>query len=101
MQLQSRGCSMRLLSSQNSCTVMFGWTKGTLYFLTTVLCLMFHIAFISIADSYVLQYLSQFGDIYQEDYFIKYLKSDIQIVKDLPVELQSLDLEAIGSLVSN
>jgi len=47
------------------------------------------------------QYLSQFGDIYQEDYFIKYLKSDIQIVKDLPVELQSLDLEAIGSLVSN
>ncbi|EER88149.1 uncharacterized protein At1g04910 isoform X1 [Sorghum bicolor] len=44
---------------------------------------------------------SQFGDIYQEDYFIKYLKSDIQIVKDLPVELQSLDLEAIGSLVND
>jgi len=44
---------------------------------------------------------SQFGDIYQEDYFINYLKSDIRIVKDLPVELQSLDLEVIGSLVSN
>ncbi|XP_066369682.1 O-fucosyltransferase 15-like isoform X1 [Miscanthus floridulus] len=44
---------------------------------------------------------SQFGDIYQEDYFIKYLKSDIQIVKDLPAELQSLDLEAIGSLVND
>lgn len=44
---------------------------------------------------------SQFGDIYQEEYFIKYLKSDIQIVKDLPVELQSLDLEAIGSLVND
>ncbi|XP_040381466.1 O-fucosyltransferase 15-like isoform X2 [Oryza brachyantha] len=41
---------------------------------------------------------SQFGDIYQEDYFINYLKSDIRIVKELPVELQSLDLEAIGSL---
>ncbi|KAF0903214.1 hypothetical protein E2562_025782 [Oryza meyeriana var. granulata] len=44
---------------------------------------------------------SQFGDIYQEDYFINYLKSDIRIVKELPVELQSLDLEAIGSLVND
>uniref|UniRef100_A0ACD6AJJ4 Uncharacterized protein n=1 Tax=Avena sativa TaxID=4498 RepID=A0ACD6AJJ4_AVESA len=44
---------------------------------------------------------SQFGDIYQEDYFIRYLKSDIQIVKELPLELQSLDLEAIGSLVND
>ncbi|GER44913.1 O-fucosyltransferase family protein [Striga asiatica] len=42
---------------------------------------------------------SQFGDIYQEDHFINYLKPDIPIVKDLPKELQSLDLEAIGSLV--
>ncbi|KAJ1258806.1 hypothetical protein BS78_10G103000 [Paspalum vaginatum] len=44
---------------------------------------------------------SQFGDIYQEDYFINYLKSDIRIAKELPVELQSLDLEAIGSLVND
>uniref|UniRef100_A0A0E0L9U8 O-fucosyltransferase family protein n=1 Tax=Oryza punctata TaxID=4537 RepID=A0A0E0L9U8_ORYPU len=44
---------------------------------------------------------SQFGDIYQEDYFINYLKSDIRIVKELPMELQSLDLEAIGSLVND
>jgi len=43
----------------------------------------------------------KFGDIYQEDYFINYLKSDIRIVKDLPVELQSLDLEVIGSLVND
>ncbi|KAL3627423.1 O-fucosyltransferase 15 [Castilleja foliolosa] len=42
---------------------------------------------------------SQFGDIYQEDHFINYLKPDISIVKDLPKDLQSLDLEAIGSLV--
>ncbi|KAL6546793.1 O-fucosyltransferase 15 [Orobanche minor] len=42
---------------------------------------------------------SQFGDIYQEDHFINYLKPDIPVVKDLPKELQSLDLEAIGSLV--
>ncbi|KQK18783.1 O-fucosyltransferase 15 isoform X1 [Brachypodium distachyon] len=44
---------------------------------------------------------SQFGDIYQEDYFIKYLKSDVRIVKELPLELQSLDLEAIGSIVND
>jgi hypothetical protein len=49
----------------------------------------------------LIYYLSQFGDIYQEGYFINYLKSDVRIVKDLPVELQLLDLEAIGSLVRN
>ena len=43
---------------------------------------------------------SQFGDIYQEEHFIKYLSPDIRIVKELPKELQSLDLEAIGSVVS-
>ncbi|PWA89618.1 GDP-fucose protein O-fucosyltransferase [Artemisia annua] len=44
---------------------------------------------------------SQFGDIYQDDYFIDYLKPDIRIVKELPKELQSLDLEAIGSMVTD
>ncbi|XP_057841686.2 O-fucosyltransferase 2 isoform X1 [Cryptomeria japonica] len=44
---------------------------------------------------------SQFGDIYQEDYFINYLKPDVNIVKELPLELQSLDIEAIGSLVTD
>lgn len=44
--------------------------------------------------------LSQFGDIYQEEFFISYLTPDIRIVKELPVELQSLDLDAIGSVVS-
>uniref|UniRef100_A0A453SDY2 O-fucosyltransferase family protein n=1 Tax=Aegilops tauschii subsp. strangulata TaxID=200361 RepID=A0A453SDY2_AEGTS len=43
---------------------------------------------------------SQFGDIYQEDYFVNYMKGDVLIVKDLPSHLQSLDLEAIGSQVS-
>ncbi|KAL4184919.1 hypothetical protein AMTRI_Chr10g3450 [Amborella trichopoda] len=42
-----------------------------------------------------------FSDIYQEDHFINYLKEDIKIVKELPVELQSLDLEAIGSVVTD
>nr|GFB58267.1 GDP-fucose protein O-fucosyltransferase [Tanacetum cinerariifolium] len=42
---------------------------------------------------------SQFADIYQDDYFVDYLKPDIRIVKALPKELQSLDLEAIGSVV--
>ncbi|KQK18287.1 O-fucosyltransferase 8 isoform X1 [Brachypodium distachyon] len=44
---------------------------------------------------------SQFGDIYQEDYFVNYMKSDVQIVKDLPPHLQSLDLEAIGSQMTD
>lgn len=44
-------------------------------------------------------FLSQFGDIYQEDHFIDSLKPDVRIVKELPKELQSLDLEAIGSVV--
>ncbi|KAL5997836.1 O-fucosyltransferase 8 [Asimina triloba] len=44
---------------------------------------------------------SQFGDIYQEDYFINYLKNDISIVKELPSHLQSLDMEAIGSLITD
>ncbi|XP_009613681.1 O-fucosyltransferase 15 [Nicotiana tomentosiformis] len=45
--------------------------------------------------------VSQFGDIYQEEHFIDYLKPDIPIVRELPQELQSLDLEAIGSLVTD
>ncbi|XP_020079865.1 uncharacterized protein At1g04910-like isoform X3 [Ananas comosus] len=44
---------------------------------------------------------SQFSDIYQEEHFIDYLKADIRIVNALPVELQSLDLEAIGSIVTD
>lgn len=42
---------------------------------------------------------SQFGDIYQEDFFIKILKNEVYIVKELPSHLKSLDMEAIGSLV--
>ncbi|KAG6419194.1 hypothetical protein SASPL_121408 [Salvia splendens] len=42
-----------------------------------------------------------FSDIYQEDYFIDYLKPDIRVVKELPLELQSLDLEAMGSMVTD
>lgn len=44
---------------------------------------------------------SQFGDIYQEDYFIKILKNEVNIVKELPSHLKSLDFEAIGSLVTD
>lgn len=44
--------------------------------------------------------VSQFSDIYQEEHFVNYLTPDIRIVKELPKELQSLDLEAIGSVVS-
>ncbi|XP_061359339.1 O-fucosyltransferase 15-like isoform X2 [Gastrolobium bilobum] len=42
--------------------------------------------------------VSQFSDIYQEEYFINYLTPDIRIVRELPNELQSLNLEAIGSV---
>ncbi|KAK7262128.1 hypothetical protein RJT34_29688 [Clitoria ternatea] len=45
--------------------------------------------------------VSQFSDIYQEEHFINYLTPDIRIVKELPMELQSLDLEAIGSVVTD
>ncbi|KAA8515550.1 hypothetical protein F0562_018839 [Nyssa sinensis] len=41
------------------------------------------------------------SDIYQEEHFINYLKPDVRIVKQLPKELQSLDLEAIGSVVTD
>ncbi|KAL1212827.1 O-fucosyltransferase 8 [Cardamine amara subsp. amara] len=34
---------------------------------------------------------SQFGDIYQEDRFIDYLKDEVNIVKDLPQHLKSTD----------
>ncbi|XP_042439526.1 O-fucosyltransferase 8-like [Zingiber officinale] len=44
---------------------------------------------------------SQFGDIYQEDFFMNYLKNDVDIVKELPSHLQSLDIEAIGSLITD
>ncbi|EOA39089.1 hypothetical protein CARUB_v10011821mg [Capsella rubella] len=44
---------------------------------------------------------SHFGDIYQVEHFIKYLSPDIRIVKELPKNLQSLDLEAIGSVVTD
>ncbi|KAB1201549.1 hypothetical protein CJ030_MR0G003144 [Morella rubra] len=45
--------------------------------------------------------VSQFGDIYQEEHFINYLTPDIRIVKELPEDLQSLDLEAVGSVVTD
>lgn len=44
---------------------------------------------------------SQFGDIYQEEYFINILKDDIGIVKELPSEIKSLDAEAIGSQITD
>lgn len=44
---------------------------------------------------------SQFDDIYQEDFFMSYLKNDVAIVKELPSHLQSLDIEAIGSLITD
>ncbi|XP_021907651.1 uncharacterized protein At1g04910 isoform X3 [Carica papaya] len=44
---------------------------------------------------------SQFGDIYQEEYFVNYLKDDVDIVKELPAHLKSLDIEAIGSQLTD
>ncbi|EXB77032.1 hypothetical protein L484_014158 [Morus notabilis] len=45
--------------------------------------------------------VSQFSDIYEEEHFINYLSPDIRIVKELPKELRSLNLEAIGSVVTD
>ncbi|KZV56186.1 hypothetical protein F511_24003 [Dorcoceras hygrometricum] len=44
---------------------------------------------------------SQFHDIYQEDTFMKTLKNNINILKELPSNLKSKDLKAIGSLVTD
>nr|ACD56651.1 putative growth regulator [Gossypioides kirkii] len=44
---------------------------------------------------------SQFGDIYQEDYFMRMLKDDVHIVRELPLHLKSLDIAAIGSLITD
>lgn len=43
---------------------------------------------------------SQFGDIYEKDFFMNYLKDDVLIISELPPELQSLDLAVMGSIVS-
>ncbi|KAG0473408.1 hypothetical protein HPP92_015265 [Vanilla planifolia] len=51
--------------------------------------------------SNVWQDSSQFSDIYEEEHFVNYLKADIKIVKELPVELQSLDLEARGIIITD
>ncbi|KAF7810180.1 Transcription factor MYB3R-5 [Senna tora] len=42
----------------------------------------------------------QFSYIHPEKHFINYLSPDVRIVKELPKELQPLDLEAIDSVVS-
>ncbi|XP_075496749.1 O-fucosyltransferase 8-like isoform X2 [Primulina tabacum] len=44
---------------------------------------------------------SQFHDIYQEDTFMNTLKNNVNIVKELPSNLKSKDLKAIGSLVTD
>ncbi|KAK9075652.1 hypothetical protein SSX86_003978 [Deinandra increscens subsp. villosa] len=44
---------------------------------------------------------SQFGDIYQEEYFMETLKDEVNIVKDLPPHLKSLDFKEIGSLITD
>ncbi|KAL5575212.1 hypothetical protein UlMin_016911 [Ulmus minor] len=44
---------------------------------------------------------SQFGDIYQEKYFMDIMKDEVKIVKELPPDLQSVDIEAIGSLITD
>ncbi|CAL5412371.1 unnamed protein product [Camellia sinensis] len=44
---------------------------------------------------------SQFGDIYQEEHFMNSLKDDINIVKELPSHLKSLDFKAIGSQITD
>ncbi|XP_059438039.1 O-fucosyltransferase 8 isoform X2 [Corylus avellana] len=44
---------------------------------------------------------SQFGDIYQEEYFMNILKGEINVVNELPPHLRSLDIEAIGSLITD
>lgn len=42
---------------------------------------------------------SQFNDIYQKDHFMTVMKDEIDIVKELPPHLKSVNIEAIGAQV--
>ncbi|CAL1410416.1 unnamed protein product [Linum trigynum] len=44
---------------------------------------------------------SQFGDIYQEKHFLDMMKEEVDIVKELPSRFKSLDIEPIGSLITD
>ncbi|KAL9236848.1 hypothetical protein vseg_011471 [Gypsophila vaccaria] len=44
---------------------------------------------------------SQFEDIYQVEHFINTLADEVTIVKELPSRFKSLDMEAIGSLITD
>ncbi|XP_027348597.1 O-fucosyltransferase 8-like isoform X2 [Abrus precatorius] len=44
---------------------------------------------------------SQFGDIYQVEHFMNILKDDINIERELPPHMKSLDVEAIGSQITD
>ncbi|XP_057536907.1 O-fucosyltransferase 8 isoform X2 [Amaranthus tricolor] len=44
---------------------------------------------------------SQFGDIYQEEHFMNTLKDEVTITKELPQHLRSIDLEAVGSVITD
>ncbi|KAI9198583.1 hypothetical protein LWI28_018623 [Acer negundo] len=44
---------------------------------------------------------SQFGDIYQEEHFMNMLKDEINIIKELPPYMKSIDIEVIGSLITD
>ncbi|EEF40087.1 conserved hypothetical protein [Ricinus communis] len=44
---------------------------------------------------------SQFRDIYQEEHFMKIMKDEVDIIKELPSHLKDLDFEAIGSLITD
>ncbi|KAL1819342.1 hypothetical protein ACET3Z_014211 [Daucus carota] len=45
--------------------------------------------------------LQPLGDIYQEEHFVNSLKDEVNIIKESPSHLHSLDMEAIGSLIRN
>ncbi|CAN0853492.1 O-fucosyltransferase 8 [Linum grandiflorum] len=44
---------------------------------------------------------SQFGDIYQEKHFFDMMEDEVDLVKELPDRFKSLDIEAIGSLITD
>lgn len=87
---------------------MCGETQGTvsehichhIWTLVVVALLSFNI-FHLLTPSFCWSWCSQFRDLYVEDYFIDYLKDDVRIVKELPVELHALDPDAIEAVVSS
>lgn len=102
----SKSCVSFYLIIINLCQLdghIRSWLVNCYGVLYMYIWMLVHFHAILVKDYMVLIHLdcSQFGDIYQEEHFINSLKDEVDIVKETPSHLHSVDLEATGSLVWN